>query len=84
MGHLTCIICRGYSVNGKSREDPQHTINEYEMACDRTSLKISVGKSKVLVVSKDQRTNCGKLKVKAEVMEELGKKWINIQLEHDF
>ena len=40
----------------ESREKFQHTANEFKRVCHRMNLRTGVGKSKVLVVRKDQRT----------------------------
>ena len=54
---------------GKSREDFRF-MNEFEKTCERLKVKISVGKSEVLVIRKDQRRNIEKVKVNGKRMEE--------------
>ena len=53
------------------REHPQHIGKEYERMSDRMKLKTNVGKSKVLVVKKDQRGSCEKVGVNGEEMQEV-------------
>ena len=38
----------------ETREHLKHIVNEFERACDRIGMKINVGKSKVLMVKKEQ------------------------------
>ena len=44
-----------------------------ERACDSMDLRINVGKSKVLMVKKDQMGNCEKVRVNWELMQEVDK-----------
>ena len=53
-------------LGAETREHHQHIVNEFERAWDRMVLKIKVGKSKVLVVKKDQRECCEKVRVSGE------------------
>ena len=50
----------------ETREHLQYIVNEFERACDRMGLKISVEKNKVLVVRKNQRGSCEKIRVSWE------------------
>ena len=56
----------------ETREHLKHIMNEFERACDRIGLKINVGKSKVLVVKKNQRGSSEKVRVSGEEMQEVG------------
>ena len=47
----------------ETREHLQHIVNELERACDSMGLKISVGRSKVLVVKMDQMETREKVRV---------------------
>ena len=44
-------------------ETREHIVSEFERACDSMELKINVGKSKVLMVKKDQMGSCEKVRV---------------------
>ena len=54
----------------KSRDDLQHIVDEFGRECEIMSLKVKTDKIKVLVVSKDQRANLGKVKKSVEEQEE--------------
>ena len=56
--NYTNIICRSHSVAAETREHLQHIVNEFERVCNIMGMKINAGKSKVLVVKKDQRGSC--------------------------
>ena len=56
----------------ETRYHLQHIVNEFERACDSMGLKINVEKSKVLV-KKDQRGSCEKVRVSGEEMQEVDK-----------
>ena len=47
-------------------EHLQHTVSEFERACDSIGLQINVGKSKVLTIKKDQLGSCEKVRVNRE------------------
>ena len=51
----------------------QQNVKEFERTCEKMGLKINVGKSKVLIVKKDQRVICEKVKVSWEDMQEVNK-----------
>ena len=57
--------------SAESREDLQYIVNEFGRMCDRMKLKITVDKSKVLVVKEDQRAK--KMKENGDGMEEVVK-----------
>ena len=46
----------------KTRNQIQHIVDDFGETCDRMRLKINAGKSKVLVVKKDQRRSCEEIK----------------------
>ena len=48
-------------------------MNEFEKAYDSMGLKINVGKSKVLMVKKDQMMSCEKVRVNREEIQEVDK-----------
>ena len=48
-------------------------MKEFERTCEKMGLKINVGKSKVLIVKKDQRVICEKVRVSWEEMQEVNK-----------
>ena len=47
----------------ETREHLQHIVSEFEWACDSMGLKINVGKSKGLMIKKDQMESCEKVRV---------------------
>ena len=57
----------------ETREHLQQIVNEFVRTCDSIGLKIDVGKSKVLVVKKDQRESNEKVRVSWEEMQEVEK-----------
>ena len=48
-------------------------MNEFERECDSIGLKMNVGKSKVLVINKDLKESCEKVRVNGEEMQEVDK-----------
>ena len=52
----------------ETRELLQHIVSVFERACDSMGMKINVGKREVLVVKKDQRESCKKVRVNGEEM----------------
>ena len=57
------------------KEHLQHIVREFERACDSMGLKITVWKSKVLTIKKDQMGTCEKVRVNGEEMQEVDKFW---------
>ena len=55
----------------EARKHLQHTVSEFERACDSMRLKINVGKRKVLTIKKDQVGSCEKVRVNGEEMQEV-------------
>ena len=51
-------------------EHLQHIVSEFEIVCGSMGLKISVGKSKVLTIKKDQMGSCEKVRVNGEEIQE--------------
>ena len=49
----------------------QHFVNGFEEACDTMGLKINVGESKILMIKKDQRRSCEKLRVSEEELQDV-------------
>ena len=60
-------------VGWETRENLQHIASEFERVCDCVGLKISVGKSKVLTIKKDEMGSCEKVRVNGEEMQEVDK-----------
>ena len=57
----------------ETRSQIQHIVSEFERACDCMGLKINAGKSKVLVVKKNQMGSCEIVRESGEEMQEVGK-----------
>ena len=57
----------------ETRGHLQHTVSEFERACDSMGLKINVGKSKMLTIKKDQMRSCEKVRVNGEELQEVDK-----------
>ena len=53
----------------ETREYLQPTVNEFERPSDRMELRVNVGKNKVIVIKKDQRRSCERVKVNGEEMQ---------------
>ena len=54
----------------ETRELLQHSVSEFERACDSMGLEITVGKSKVLTIKNDHVGNCERVRVNGEEMQE--------------
>ena len=54
----------------ETREHLQHTVSEFERVCYSMGLKINVGKSKMLMIKKDQMVSCEKVRVNGEELQE--------------
>ena len=57
----------------ETREHVQHIASEYKRVCDSMGLKSNVGKSKVLMVKRDQMGSCEKVRVSGEEMQKVDK-----------
>ena len=47
----------------KTREHLQHTVNDFERACERMGMENNFGTIKILLVKRDQGRSCEKVSV---------------------
>ena len=68
----------------ETREHLQHIASEYKRVCDSMGLKINVGKSKVLMVKKNQMLSCEKGRVSREEMQKVDKiNYLGVMISRD-
>ena len=67
------LYADGTVLVAETMEHLQYVVNKLERVCDKMMFKINFGKSKVLVVIKDQVGSCEKVGVSGEEMQEVDK-----------
>ena len=79
------VLCADNTVLvAETREHLQHTMSEFEKACDIMGLKINVRKSKVLTIKKDQLESCEKIRVNGKELQEVDKfKYLGVMISTD-
>ena len=73
VGKLSKYYMQMTVLVAETREHLQHTVSEFERACDSMGLKINVEKSKVLTIKRDQMGSCEKVKGNRGEVQEVDK-----------